>query len=162
MERLWKVVLHKYLCGTLPYPHLEKQSLSFDYVFKYVCYALQKYNNKHSSIELCLYVSMCVSVFKASLRVYVWFSNGNRRGGCWEISCRRFGPSAVGPEDRGRRRKEAHNKVPEAPCIGNTAGVQPGPLSYKSFNIQYLWILHSIQYIFNIHNVFLNSGRVHI
>ncbi len=36
------------------------------------------------------------------------------------------------PEDRRRRRSEgAHNEVPGARCAGNTAGVQPGSLSYK-------------------------------
>lgn len=45
-------------------------------------------------------------------------------------------PSATGHGDRRRRRwrrrrsKRAHNEVPEALCIGNTAGVQPGSLSY--------------------------------
>lgn len=46
------------------------------------------------------------------------------------MSYRSVALSVTGPEDRRRRRsKEAHNEVPEAMCVGNTAGVQPGSLS---------------------------------
>lgn len=57
------------------------------------------------------------------------------------MSCRSVAPSATGPEDRRRRRrrsKEAHNEVPKALCLGNTAGVQPPSLSYGDVLIMLL------------------------
>lgn len=132
------------------------------------------YKSTKRSTALCVFwssVRQCVCVY-----VYVWFSSRNRRGGCWGISCRSVAHSATGPEDKRRRRrsKEAHNEVPEALCVGNTAGVQPGSLSYgdvlimlcfpwvwsKSLNMQYLLIGHPIQYFIDVRVYFDVNNKV--
>lgn len=43
---------------------------------------------------------------------------------------------------RGGGEIKSHNEMPVALCVGNTAGVQPGSLSYGGVLIMFLYIIN--------------------